>query len=320
MDETRDRRIATVATAQHGVFTTAHADEAGLTRDQRDKRVRTGRWVLVHPGVYRIAGAPVSWRGMLLADCWASRRLSVASHRSAAELWGLPGGQTDIIEITCDRWKRARPPGLVVHETSLLLPDDTTEVDGIPVTTLDQTLLGLAAVGSPAVVEMALDRALRLGLTTMASLESFVGRKRQRGRNGSAVLGRLVETRDPLAKVPESAMETRMKQLLRRHGLPTPKFQYEIRHHGRFVARVDAAYPELRIALEYDSYEHHTGKLALVRDNDRRNHLTRIDWRTVTFTAADIFGDGGQAIEALRAARRQAGATAFPGSGVVRAS
>lgn len=163
MDETRDRRIATVATAQHGVFTTAHADEAGLTRDQRDKRVRTGRWVLVHPGVYRIAGAPVSWRGMLLADCWASRRLSVASHRSAAELWGLPGGQTDIIEITCDRWKRARPPGLVVHETSLLLPDDTTEVDGIPVTTLDQTLLGLAAVASPAVVEMALDRALRLG-------------------------------------------------------------------------------------------------------------------------------------------------------------
>jgi very-short-patch-repair endonuclease len=77
-----------------------------------------------------------------------------------------------------------------------------------------------------------------------------------------------------------------------------------IRHQGVFVARVDAAYPELRIAIEYDSYEHHTGKLALVRDTDRRNRLLRIGWPTVTFTAADIRRDGGDAIEALRAARR----------------
>jgi hypothetical protein len=49
-----------------------------------------------------------------------------------------------------------------------------------------------------------------------------------------------------------------------------------IRHEGRFIARVDAAYPELRIAIEFDSYEHHTGKLA-VRDTDRRNQLLGSD-------------------------------------------
>ena len=53
----------------------------------------------------------------------------------------------------------------------------------------------------------------------------------------------------------------------------TPVFQHVIRHNGEFIARVDAAYPELRIAIEYDSYEHHTGKQAIVRDNDRRNVL-----------------------------------------------
>ena len=100
-------------------------------------------------------------------------------------------------------------------------------------------------------------------------------------------------------------METRLKRLLRRHGFPAPVFQYVIHDGRRFVARVDAAYPELRIALEYDSYEHHIGKLALVRDNDRRNQLTRLGWRTITFTAADMDHDGGQAIEALRAARRE---------------
>ena len=104
-----------------------------------------------------------------------------------------------------------------------------------------------------------------------------------------------------VAGVPESAMETRLKQLLRRNGLPMPEFQYEIWHEGRFVARVDAAYPEHRIAIEYDSYEHHTGKEAIVRDNDRRNTLKGLRWRTVTFTAADIQRDGGHALDALRA-------------------
>ena len=82
----------------------------------------------------------------------------------------------------------------------------------------------------------------------------------------------------------------------------TPEFQYEIWHDGRFIARVDAAYPEHKIAIEYDSYEHHTGKLAHVRDNDRRNLLSRIDWRTVSFTAADIQRGGGPALDTLRTA------------------
>ena len=311
-DDSRDRSIAGIAAAQHGVFTATQADEAGFKPDHREFRVRIGRWQALHPGVYRIAGAPESWRARVLATCWAARHLAVASHRSAAELWELPGGKTDLVEITCRRWKRARPPDLIVHETKLLLPEDTTEVDGIPVTSLEQTLLGLAAVARPGVVEMALDRALRRRLTTATSLESFVRRKGRQGRNGIAVLRMLLAEHDPLNGLPESAMETRLKRLLRSHGLPTPVFQHEIRDRGRFVARVDAAYPELRIAIEFDSYEYHTGRLALVRDNDRRNHLLRIKWRTVTFTAADVDRNGGQAIEALLVARRDASGVTCP--------
>jgi very-short-patch-repair endonuclease len=306
MDDTPDRSIAAVAAAQHGVFTQAQADAAGFRRDQREFRVRAGRWQVVQPGLYRISGTPESWHARVLAACWAPHSFAVASHRTAAELWDLPGGRTDLVELTCRRGRRARSSELIVHETKLLEPGDTTEIEGIPVTTIDQTLLGLAAVVRPAVVEMALDRALLMKRTTRASLDSFVQRKRGQGRNGVAVLRGLLDARDPLAGVPESAMETRLKQLLRRHGLPTPVFQHVIRDQGRFVARVDAAYPELRIAIEFDSYEHHTGKLALVRDNDRRNQLTGINWRTVTFTAADVQRDGGQAIEALLVARREA--------------
>jgi len=137
-------------------------------------------------------------------------------------------------------------------------------------------------------------------MTTIARLEQFVMRKGKKGRNGIGVLRDLVQDLDPLAGLSESAMETKLKQLLRRNGLPTPQFQYEIWHNGRFIARVDAAYPEHRIAIEYDSYEHHTGKRAIDRDSDRRARLLRIDWDTITFTAAAIGQNGGEALETLR--------------------
>jgi hypothetical protein len=305
MDANKDRAIAELAAAQHGVFTDEQAGSVGLARHHRDSRVRAGRWLVVHRGVYRMAGAPESWRGKVLAACWAVHGIAAASHRTAAEIWALPGGRSGDVEITCHRWDRSFVDGLLVHETKLLRPEDLTMVDGVPVTTVEQTILGLAALVTPNVVEMALDRALQRELTTRTRLDSFIRDKGARGRNGIGVLRELLRQQDPLAGVPESAMETKLKQLLRRHGLPAPEFQYVIRHNGQFVARVDAAYPELRIAIEFDSYEHHTGKRAIVRDNDRRNRLRRIRWQTVTFTAADLSRDGGEAMEALLVARAE---------------
>lgn len=306
MDDGRDRAIAETAARQHGLFSVAQAVAIGFTIDQRELRVRRGRWESVHPGAYRIAGAPDSWRAQLLAAILAAHQLAAASHRSAAAIWGLPGGRTDLIEITCRRGLRAQRLGFVVHETNLLDSVDLEVVDAISVTTVEQTLLGLAAVVSPNTVEMALDQAMTRGLTTPDRLDAFVVRKRGRGRNGVGVLRAQLDARDPHAGVPESAMETRLKQLLRRHGLPAPVFQYEIRHEGRFVARVDAAYPELRIAIEFDSYEHHAGRLALARDTDRRNRLGRIRWTTIAFTTADVRADGGSALGALKVARERA--------------
>ena len=134
-------------------------------------------------------------------------------------------------------------------------------------------------------------------------------RKGKRGRNGIGVLRALVRDLDPLAGVPESAMETKLKQLLRRHGFPTPEFQYEIWHDGRFVARVDAAYPEHRIAIEYDSYEHHTGRQAIVRDNDRRNELRGSEWRDRRLHRSRCRRDGGRAIERYAPSSRFGAAT-----------
>lgn len=300
MPESIDERIASVAESQYGVFTLVQTGDVGFSRAQRDARIRAGRWGMAFPGVYRMAGAPRSWRGELLAACWAAHGLAMASHRSAAQLWGLPGGRDDLVEITCRRWKRAKARGLVVHETKLLDERDVRSVAGIPTASIEQTLLGLAAVVPRHVAEMSLDRALHRQLTTTERLREFVQHKGKRGRNGAGVLRALLAEHAPGDGVPESAMETMLKQLLRRCGLPMPVFQHEIWHDGRFVARVDAAYPDLRLAIEYDSYEHHLGRMAIDRDSDRRARLSRIRWDTVTFTAAALRSGGGAQLETVR--------------------
>jgi len=300
VDDLRDRRIAQIAQRQHGYFTLAQTRAVGFTPNQREARTRTGRWIVRYDRVYRMAGVPPSWRGELFAAASEAPGSAHASHRAAAALRGLPGGRVDLVEIMCHRWKRARSAGLVVHESRLLDADDVGVVDGIPTASVEQTLLGLAAVVHSDTVEMAVDRALHLKLTTLEELDRFLQRKGKQGRNGVGVLRALVRDLDPRAGKAESVMETKLKQLLRRSNLPTPEFQYEIWHEGRFIARVDAAYPARRIAIEYDSYEFHGSGSAIDRDSERRARLARIEWDTITFTAAALRSGGGEQLETLR--------------------
>ena len=56
---------------------------------------------------------------------------------------------------------------------------------------------------------------------------------------------------------------------------------------GRFVARVDMAYPEHKLAIEYDGLWHGApGQLG--RDRRRLNAVVAAGWRVVHVTAADL--------------------------------
>jgi len=303
---TADQRLAEIAACQHAVFTSTHARLAGLTPAQIKHRIATKQWLVLHEYAYFLAGAPLSWRGKLLAACWAGGFRAVASHRSAAALWGLAGGRRGIVEITCPRWRRARHEGLCVHETKALDAVDLTIRDGIPVTTPERALLDLGAVCHQSVVEMAVDAAEAGGLVTPSSLRRTLERLGRQGRNGAGVLRAVLELHYGRSAVPESDMETMLFQVLRRNGLPAPVAQYEIRQGGTFVACVDAAYPDLRIAIEYDSTKYHAGREKLVRDNERRNRLWSADWIPVTATVADLKSGGALICGAVRGARRRA--------------
>jgi very-short-patch-repair endonuclease len=300
-----DAALAALAATHHGIFSRRHARDAGLSEEQIARRLRDLTWLSVHECAYRFAGAPVTWEGNLLAACWAGGNRAVASHRSAARLWDFPGGREDIAEITCPRWRRARHAGVVIHETKRLDGCDLTMVRGIPTTTPERTLLDAGAVCRPSVVELALEHGLRQGLFTIGSLQQLVRRLGRQGRNGVGVLRALIAERDPTAAPTESAMETRVLQMLRRNGLARPITQFDIFDGSRFVARVDFAYPRWMVCMEYESYQEHTGIRALERDNPRRNALVSLGWKPIGITAHDIRSGGQRVATAILEASRK---------------
>jgi very-short-patch-repair endonuclease len=299
-----DRQIALTAALGHGIVALEMLGPLGVTRHERQARLDHGRWIELYPGVYRIGGAPPTWKGDLLAACWAGGPRAVASHRAAGALWGLPGGR-EVVEITCPRWRRTQKDGdLVVHESRLLTVADVAERDAIPCTTVERTIFDLTAVIGPRTLDLALDSALRRELTTIPELMALGARVAKRGRAGSARFRAALADRDPASALPESEPERLLAEALVRHGLPRPVHQFVVTNAlGGFIARVDLAFPDDRVVIEYESFAHHTGKVALTRDSSRRNAIVGSGFTVLTATADDLRDDATRLVIAIRRAR-----------------
>lgn len=106
----------------------------------------------------------------------------------------------------------------------------------------------------------------------------------------------------------ESPPETRLRVALVAAGLaPVP--QYDVVVGGRHLARVDLAFPDRRIAVEYDGRAVHEREDVFVRDRQRQNDLVRAGWLVLRFTAADLrFGAASAVAQVLAALDARAAA------------
>ena len=97
----------------------------------------------------------------------------------------------------------------------------------------------------------------------------------------------IVDARTDMA-APAGVLEAQMASLARRFGLPPMVPEYEVYDGDRFVARVDFALPELRLAVEVNGFEKHATLPGFQRGHNRRNRLLLVDWESVEFTYADV--------------------------------
>lgn len=90
-------------------------------------------------------------------------------------------------------------------------------------------------------------------------------------------------------------------------SLPEPVPNLEVLP-GRRDAYVDLAWPDLRIAIEYDGTWHFASAEQRIRDAERRELLADAGWLSVHAHAADLFTGGHSLIARLVARRVERGA------------
>jgi very-short-patch-repair endonuclease len=281
-----DQACLELAAAQHWLITRDQALRLGLSRHALDRRRRSGLLVPMFAGIYRVGAAPESWLQHLLAAClWVP---GVASHRSALRLLGIEGYSGEILEVmtTAHRVSNER---VRIHHVPSMPVGDVIRVGPIPTTNPTRTLLDVGSALAQKNLEEALDSALRQRLTSVDRLRAGVDRLGGRGSRGPGALGKLLDARGDVVPT-DSALETRLSRLLRRHHLPQPQRQVEVRDALRFIGRVDFAYPELKIAIEVQSHRWHSDWPARCSDMARLNRLQTLGWIIIQITYEDLKG------------------------------
>ncbi|TFV53018.1 DUF559 domain-containing protein [Blastococcus sp. TF02A_35] len=257
-------------------------------------------------GSHAVAAGLLTWRQLdgptwrrLLHDVYVHERLPVTHHvraeaaclllpeavvtgRSAAVIWDVPlAGADDEVEVTVPPTRGPhRLPGLRVRRAGIP-PEHRWRHAGLPVTTPVFTTVALAGSlpGDEAVV--AVDRMIASGIVDLAPVRALAATRLGRGSVRARAVCALA---DGLAASPQ---ETRLRLLLHRSDLPRPVAQFRVTVGVRFIARVDFAWPELKVAVEYDGLWH-ADPQQFARDRRRLNALRAAGWTVVFVTAADL--------------------------------
>lgn len=280
-----DRTVNALARGARGVLSRPMALEVGASDEVIADRIARQSWTRLHPGVYGLGAAPVTWEDRLLAAVLAAGAGALVSGRAAVVLWGLDGISTAPVEITVPYAHGPVPAGVIVHRTRR--PPEPVVRSGVPVTTVERTILDAAACLPPLVVEKAMESALRRGLTTVAGLEHTLERQGGRGVRGTCALRLLLAQRPP-GRAAGSGAEVELLHHLRRHGVPDPVRQHEVDLGRGGVATVDLAWPRLRKAVEVDGVDAHAGAEDLDHDDDRQNRLWDAGWHLRRFSARRV--------------------------------
>jgi hypothetical protein len=268
----------------------AHRRE-DLRRLLGDPRLRsaltTGRLVAVTRGVLVDRDRLLDvWTRAAAALLQVGGRAVIAGH-TAAWLFGCAAADTAEVHVLTgyDRPVR-RGRGVVVHH-GLFEEQDVVKLRGLRLQALDSAIAELLCRAARRTALACADQAL--------ALMSEVERKEFRAE----VLHRVLSRRDPRGRrrgeillllaqgLAESPAESWLMLGFFDDGLPLPRQQCPVRDlDGRERYRLDFAWEEARVAVEYDGYAAHVDRAA--RDGERKADLERRGWRVIRADAQDL--------------------------------
>jgi hypothetical protein len=265
----------------HGVFLGTHAiAEGSLTVRQ----LRDGPYVRVLRGVYADPSLPRDHRLRCRAAGLLMPATAAVGARSSAALLGAPApAYSDPVTVVLPEGVQWRGPrGVRVHRAPLTASDVMVSDDGLRQTAPLRTAWDVAVLESTATAVGVLDAMVSAGTVQAADLGRLL--REGTGRWGSKRVRRAFELVDGRS---ESPPESWVRVACALAGLPAPVPQYEVVEGGTWLARVDLAWPEARLIVEYEGAYHFDG-IQIVRDDARIARLIAAGWRVLRLGAHDL--------------------------------
>jgi predicted transcriptional regulator of viral defense system len=291
----RNTALMNFAAAHGGIVTPDLLRELGLDQNAILGRVRRHGWISMGRGCYQLF-PPRDYRDVLTVAVTVLER-AVISHESAAEVHEFSRVPSGRAVVTVHSRTTHDFGDLEVHRAHDLDPDHITYLSELPVTTVERTVVDLAASRSPAHVGAIVDDLFARGRLDIEELGRVANAVARRGKPGTVTMREVLEARVGSAH-PQSELERRARELLVSAGLPLPVAEYPIPWAER--RRFDDAYPEQRLAIEWDSRRYH-GQLAAFEADRERDRSARLHgWTVIRFTWADVHERPFQLVETVR--------------------
>jgi hypothetical protein len=284
--------VARLALRNKRIVSTRQLRALGLDSAAVCRRVKDRRLTLLHKGVYLVGIGKPTREGRWLAAVVALLPGAYLGFRSCGVLHNLgvsEGKDTDVITT-----RRCKPrKGIAVHSARHLHPDDTTEIDGIPCTSIERTLVDLADVLTLKQLKRALTRAERERAVDYTKLAAAINRAH--GRRGYGRLRQLIDYDPTPAAEAKEGLEEDLLDLVTAAGLPP--YSRNVVVAGE---EVDAYWPEANLVVELQSYTWHSDRDAFERDHAKIARLKLAGVSAVALTYRQVNREGDWVVDSLR--------------------
>lgn len=292
-----DRACARIQARDFGIINRTEAYAVEMTRRMVQNRILSGRWEMVLPKTFRLAGAPDSWEGRAMAACkWAGPG-SALSFGASARIREIRGFERADVEVST---AGSKPHGLgfKLHRCDEYLLDHIDRLGPLPVTSVPRTVMDLAG-GRHFLAERMLDDVLRNGSSSLGAMWEYYEEEWIRGRRGVAILRAWLQERTPgLAPTDEDLAED-ILVLIRRNKLIEPVREFPLALPTRNI-RFDLAYPDRLLAVEADSYAWHGDRRPFDADRERDAEAGLLGWHVLRFSWAQIRFRPDYVVETIR--------------------
>jgi very-short-patch-repair endonuclease len=307
--------LAAVASTQLGLFDRPHARGAGLNRALLARMTARGEIRRLSSRAFAFAAVPMSEEQLVLAALLHLGEGAVASHWTAAALWGFPGFRLVPIHVMDARGRRdavdyqnltiaGRP--VVVHTSRYLPPHHVVRLGAIDVVTPTLLFFQMAEAGvHPKRVARLVDRGWARRLTAGPLLVSTFEELDVTGRRGLKTMESIIDERGVDYLPPESNLEARFFELVARRHLGPYRRQVDVGGEA-WVARVDMKHERLPVVAEIDGDAFHRALTDTGADAAREARLTALGYEVARVSEFEVWHDPDPALDRLAAAEQRA--------------